>query len=122
MAADAMSESYLADDAELLIVGYGISSRIARTTAEKLRGEGVKAGVFRPVSLNPFPREALAAAAKGCKIMTIELDAGQFADDVRLNLAKMGLGVEASSVKMVNRMGGEVVSVDDAVRAAKEMM
>jgi 2-oxoisovalerate ferredoxin oxidoreductase alpha subunit len=122
MAADAMSESYLADDAELLIVGYGISSRIARTTAEKLRGEGVKAGVFRPVSLNPFPREALAAAAKGCKIMTIELDAGQFADDVRLNLAKMGLGAEASSVKMVNRMGGEVVSVDDAVKAAKEMI
>ena len=122
MAADAMSETYLADDAELLIVGYGISSRIARTTAEKLRKEGIKAGVFRPISLNPFPREALAAAAKGRKIMTIELDAGQFADDVRLNLAKAGLGAESASVSMVNRMGGEVVSVDDAVRAAKEMI
>ena len=122
MAADAMCETYLADDAELLIVGYGISSRIARTVAEKLRKDGVKAGVFRPISLNPFPREALAAAAGGRRIMTIELDAGQFADDVRLNLAKAGLGAEAASVKMVNRMGGEVVSVDDAVRAAKEMM
>jgi 2-oxoisovalerate ferredoxin oxidoreductase alpha subunit len=122
MAADAMSESYLVDDAELLIVGYGISSRIARTVAEKLRKDGVKAGVFRPISLNPFPREALAAVAAGRKIMTIELDAGQFADDVRLNLAKAGLGAESASVKMVNRMGGEVVSVDDAVRAAKEMM
>ncbi len=122
MAADAMSETYLADDAELLIVGYGISSRIARTVAEKLRKDGVKAGVFRPISLNPFPREALAAVAAGRRIMTIELDAGQFADDVRLNLAKAGLGAEAASVKMVNRMGGEVVSVDDAVRAAKEMM
>jgi 2-oxoisovalerate ferredoxin oxidoreductase alpha subunit len=117
-----MSESYLADDAELLIVGYGISSRIARTTAEKLRRDGIKAGVFRPVTLNPFPREALAAAAKGRKVMTIELDAGQFADDVRLNLAKAGLGAEAASVVMVNRMGGEVVSVDDAVKAAKEMI
>ena len=122
MSADAMSESYLADDAELLIVGYGISSRIARTTAEKLRRDGIKAGVFRPVTLNPFPREALAAAAKGRKVMTIELDAGQFADDVRLNLAKAGLGAEAASVVMVNRMGGEVVSVDDAVKAAKEMI
>ena len=122
MAADAMSESYLADDAELLIVGYGISSRIARTVAEKLRKDGVKAGVFRPISLNPFPREALAAVARGRKIMTIELDAGQFADDVRLNLAKAGLGAESASVRMVNRMGGEVVSVDDAVRAAKEMI
>jgi hypothetical protein len=64
----------------------------------------------------------LAAAAKGRKLMTIELDAGQFADDVRLNLAKAGLGAEAASVEMVNRMGGEVVTVDDAVKVALELM
>ena len=122
MAEDAIGEAYLADDAELLIVGYGISGRIARTTAEELRKVGVKAGVFRPVTLNPFPREQFAAVAKGRKIMTIELDAGQFADDVRLNLAKAGLGAEAAGVKMVHRMGGEVVSVDDAVKSAKEMI
>jgi 2-oxoisovalerate ferredoxin oxidoreductase alpha subunit len=122
MASDAMSEAYLAEDAQLLIVAYGISSRIARTTVEKLRKEGLKAGLFRPISLNPFPREALALVAKGRKLMTIELDAGQFADDVRLNLAKAGLGAEAAQVTMVNRMGGEVVSVDDAVKAAKELI
>ena len=122
MSADAMGESCLADDAELLIVGYGISGRIARTTVEELRKVGVKAGVFRPITLNPFPREQLAAVAKGRKVMTIELDAGQFADDVRLNLAKAGLGAEAAGVRMVHRMGGEVVSVDDAVKAAKEMV
>jgi 2-oxoisovalerate ferredoxin oxidoreductase alpha subunit len=121
MAADAMGEAYLADDAEILIVAFGISGRIARTTAEELRREGVKAGVFRPITLNPFPREQLAAVAKGRRIMTIELDAGQFADDVRLNLAKAGLGAEAASVKMVHRMGGEVVTVDDAVAAAKAL-
>lgn len=122
MAADAMGEAYLADDSELLLVGYGISGRIARTTVEELRKAGVKAGAFRPITLNPFPREQLAAVAKGRKVMTIELDAGQFADDVRLNLAKAGLGVEAAGVRMVHRMGGEVVSVDDAVKAAKEMV
>ena len=122
MAADAEGEAYLAEDAELLIVAFGISSRIARTTAEELRREGVKAGVFRPITLNPFPREALAAAAKGRKVMAIELDAGQFADDVRLNLAKASLGAEAAGVEMVNRMGGEVVSVDDAVAAAKKAL
>ena len=122
MSADAMGEAYLADDAELLIVGYGISGRIARTTVEELRKAGVKAGAFRPITLNPFPREQLAAVAKGRKVMTIELDAGQFADDVRLNLAKAGLGAEAAGVRMVHRMGGEVVSVDDAVKAAKEMV
>ena len=122
MAADAIGESYMADDAEVLLVGYGISGRIARTTAEQLRSEGVKAGVFRPVTLNPFPREQLASVAKGRRVVTIELDAGQFADDVRLNLAKAGLGAEATGVVMVNRMGGEVVSVDDAVKTVKEMI
>lgn len=122
MAEDAMSESYLADDAELMIVAFGIGSRIARTTAEELRRQGIKAGCFRPITLNPFPREALAAACKGKKIMTIELDAGQFADDVRLNLAKAGLGAEAASVTMIHRMGGEVVSVDAAVETAKEIL
>lgn len=122
MAADALSETYLADDADLMIVAFGIGSRIARTTAEELRKQGIKAGCFRPISLNPFPREALAAACKGKKVLTIELDAGQFADDVRLNLAKAGCGAEAASVKMLHRMGGEVVSVDAAVAAAKEML
>ena len=122
MAADAMSETYLADDADLMIVAFGIGSRIARTTAEELRQVGIKAGCFRPISLNPFPREALAASCKGKKVLTIELDAGQFADDVRLNLAKAGCGAEAASVKMLHRMGGEVVSVDAAVAAAKEML
>lgn len=122
MREDAIGEAYLADDAELLIVGYGISGRIARTTAEELRKAGVKAGVFRPVTLNPFPARMLASVAKGRKIMCIELDAGQFADDVRLNLAKAGLGAEAANVAMINRMGGEVVSVDDAVKFAKEMV
>ena len=122
MEGDAMAETYLADDAELLIVAFGISSRIARTTAEELRKGGVKAGVFRPVTLNPFPRGALAAAAKGRRVMAVELDAGQFADDVRLNLAKAGLGAEAAGVVMVNRMGGQVVTVDDAVKAAKAIL
>lgn len=122
MAADAEAETFLCEDAEIVLCGYGISSRIARTVAQELRKDGIKAGVFRPITLNPFPREQLAAAAKGRKILAIELDAGQFADDVRLNLAKAGLGDEAARVKMVHRMGGEVVTVDDAVAAAKEMM
>ena len=122
MRADALAETYRADDAEILLVAFGIGARIARTTAETLRRAGVRAGCFRPITLNPFPREQLAAAAKGRKILTIEIDAGQFADDVRLNLAKAGLGAEAAGVKMIHRMGGEVVTVDDAVAAAKEMV
>ena len=121
MEADARSEAYMADDAEVLLVAYGTAARIARTTAETLRAEGVKAGCFRPIMLSPFPRNDLAAVAKGRKIMAITLDAGQFADDVRLNLARAGLGSEAAGVKLVHRMGGQVVTVDDAVKAAKGM-
>jgi len=121
MAADALSESGLAADADVLLVAYGISSRIARTTAEALRADGIKAGWFRPVTLSPFPTDALAEAARGRKIVAIALDAGQFADDVRLNLARAGLGREAAGVELVHRMGGQVVSVDDAVRAVKAM-
>ena len=122
MTADAEGETILADDAELMFVAYGVSSRIARTAAEELRAQGVKAGVFRPVTLNPFPREALAAACRGRRIMTVEHDAGQFADDVRLQLAKAGEGALATQVEMVNRMGGQIVSVDETMAAAKRLM
>ena len=119
MERDAAAETYMADDAEVLLAGFGISSRVARTAAEALRAQGVKAGVFRPITLNPFPREALAAAARGRKTLAIELDAGQFADDLRLNLAKAGLGTEAAELRWINRMGGEVVTVEEAAAAAK---
>lgn len=122
METDAKSEAYLAEDAELLIVAYGISSRIARTTAETLRAEGIKVGCFRPITLSPFPRRGLERVAKGRKLLVIALDAGQFADDVRLNLAKAGLGNEAASLRLINRMGGQVVAVDDAVKAAKRVL
>lgn len=115
MAADAMSETYLAEDADVLFVAFGISSRIARTAAETLRARGVKAGCFRPVTLNPFPAAALAEAAEGRRVVVLSLDAGQFADDVRLQLAKAGAGDAAARVSFLNRMGGEVVSVDDVV-------
>ena len=118
MAADAQAEAYRAEDASVLFVAYGISSRIARTAVDELRARGVKAGCFRPITLNPFPRAQLAAVAKGRRVLVIALDAGQFADDVRLNLAKGGLGPEAAGVELIHRMGGEVVTVDDAIRVA----
>ena len=139
MEADALAETYLADDAEVLLVAYGISSRIARTVAETLRAEGIKAGCFRPITLSPFPRAAgikagcfrpitlspfpraaLATAAKGRKVFALALDAGQFADDVRLNLAKAGLGTEAAGLSFIHRMGGQVVAVDDAVEMIRK--
>lgn len=119
---EARAETWMADDADVLLCGYGISSRIARSAVAALRGRGVKAGLFRPVTLNPFPAGALAAAAAGRRILAVELDAGQFADDLRLNLAKSGLGAEAAGVAMVNRMGGQTVSAEAAAKAAEAVL
>lgn len=121
MAAEAMAETYLTEDAEIVLLAYGISSRIARTAVEHLRREGVKAGLFRPQTLNPFPREALAAVARGKALLALELDAGQFADDVRVQLARAGLGAEAAALHMLNHMGGKVITVEEAVAKAKEV-
>jgi 2-oxoisovalerate ferredoxin oxidoreductase alpha subunit len=120
MSQDAQHETYLCADAELVLVAYGISSRIARTAAESLRAEGVKAGVFRPVTLSPFPGAALCEALKGRKALVVELSAGQFHDDVLLHLAKEGGRYQP--VDLCNRMGGMVMTVDDVVEAARKTM
>lgn len=73
------------DDAELIIVAYGITSRIARSAIEKARADGLKVGMLRPISLWPFPSAPLARLACSAEaFLTIELSAGQMVEDVRL--------------------------------------
>ncbi|MCL1919799.1 MAG: 3-methyl-2-oxobutanoate dehydrogenase subunit VorB [Kiritimatiellaeota bacterium] len=117
MRADAAHEAYLCDDAEVVLLGYGISSRVARSAAEELRAQGVKAGVFRPVTLNPFPAEALCKTLDGRKALVVEMSNGQFRDDVQMHIAKEGKRYQ--SVSLVNHMGGVVVTVDEVVKAVR---
>jgi pyruvate/2-oxoacid:ferredoxin oxidoreductase alpha subunit len=78
-------ETFMADDAEILLVGYGIVSRVLRSTVEQLRAQGVKAGLFRPISLWPFPSKALFDAGQFCeRILTVEMSTGQMVEDVKL--------------------------------------
>ncbi len=115
MQVDAAWELYRDDDADLLLVAYGICSRIARTAVDLCRERGLKVGLFRPISLFPFPGAALrhAAAAKaGRRLLVVELSTGQFRDDVLLQLAGARVQVE-----LLNRMGGNLVSVEEAVQA-----
>lgn len=73
------------EDAELLVVAFGTLARFARHAVRALRAEGHRVGWFRPVTLWPFPSEALAAAAEGVrKVACLEQNAGQMIDDVRL--------------------------------------
>lgn len=94
------------EDAEVLLVGYGIVSRVLLSTVEALRKEGVKAGLFRPVTLWPYPSKALAKAAEKVeRIIVVELSNGQMVEDVRLAVnGKV-------PVEFYGRTGGNVPSV-----------
>jgi pyruvate/2-oxoacid:ferredoxin oxidoreductase alpha subunit len=94
------------EDAEVLLVGYGIVSRVLLSTVEALRKQGVKAGLFRPITLWPYPSQPLAkAAANVQKVLVVELSNGQMLEDVRLALdGKVPVG-------FYGRVGGNVPSV-----------
>ena len=73
------------DDAEIAIVAYGTAARVARTAIERAREHGLKVGLFRPITLWPFPSEALSEVAPRLRaIVVLELSAGQLVEDVRL--------------------------------------
>ena len=87
MAKEIMWENYQTDDAELVLVGYGSSARIAKAAVDLARTQGIKAGLFRPITLFPFPKEALQQACKQAKhVLTVEMSMGQLVEDVRYNL------------------------------------
>jgi pyruvate/2-oxoacid:ferredoxin oxidoreductase alpha subunit len=101
-------ESYRTEDAEVLLVGYGIVSRVLRSTVDLARQHGVKAGLFRPITLWPFPSKALVeAAGAAVQVMVVELSTGQMVEDVRL--AMNG----AMPVEFYGRQGGHIPSAEE---------
>jgi 2-oxoglutarate ferredoxin oxidoreductase subunit alpha len=87
IAKESMAESYLTEDAEIVLVGYGSCARIARAAVDKARREGIKAGLFRPITLFPFPKEQIQAACCNARqVLTVEMSLGQLVEDVRYYL------------------------------------
>jgi len=107
---EVLFEATQAGDAEYLIAGFGLSARIARSAVTALRRAGVKAGLFRPITLWPFPSAELARAAQGRrKVLVVEMNAGQMVEDVRL-------AVNGSvPVDFLGRLGGITPQVDEIV-------
>lgn len=103
------------DDAEYLIVAFGSCARIAQKAMEEARAEGIKVGLLRPITLWPFPSKAIAERSRQVKgILTVELNAGQMVEDVRL-------AVECKvPVEYFGRLGGIVPDPDEVVTALKE--
>ncbi len=102
------------DEAEVLLVAYGTAARVARTAVDRAREQGLRAGLFRPITLWPFPVVALREAARGVRaVVVVELSAGQMVEDVRLALEG------TIPVLLHGRMGGMVPSPDEVVAAAR---
>ena len=103
------------EDADYLIVAFGSAARIAQKAIELAEEEGLKVGLFRPITLWPFPEKEIAAAAKGKRgVLVVEINAGQMVEDVRLSVN----GEEP--VAHFGRLGGLVPEPDEIVKALKE--
>jgi 2-oxoisovalerate ferredoxin oxidoreductase alpha subunit len=110
-------DEYKVDDADTILFAYGITSRIAMSAVDHLRTRGIKAGLMRPISLFPFPKERLQQLADQVKLITVlELSNGQMVDDVRL-------AVEGRApVEFFGRMGGIIPEIEEVTDKVEELL
>lgn len=117
MAQEIRYETYRADDElDVLIVAYGTVARIARSSIDALRAQGLKVGLFRPVTLYPYPSEALAAQAEhASRVLVTELSTGQMVEDVRAAIAGR------RQVEFFGRVGGMVMSAEELAEQVEKL-
>lgn len=110
-------EDVLTEDAEVVFAAFGICSRICMSAVKRLRERGVRAGMIRPKTLYPFPKDAFRQAAAGtARIICVELNEGMMADDIQL-----AIGGE-SEVLRFNWLGGVIPTVDEIVERTELVM
>ncbi len=96
------AELYRVEDADVVLTGYGIVSRLLRTTVDILRDEGIRAGLLRPTTLWPFPTSTFRASVRAdARVLVVELSTGQYVEDVRLSLPR-------HDVSFMGRLGGRL--------------
>ncbi len=101
-------ETYRIEDADFVVVGYGIVSRVLQSAVDRARKQGMKVGLFRPITLWPFPKKELKALSeKVDRFCVVEMSFGQMVDDVRL---AVGSNVD---VDFYGRFGGMVPTVEE---------
>lgn len=107
-----ISEEFLCDDADIVVVAFGAAARIARNAVRAAREQGIKAGLFRPVTLWPFPVDALEKTVGHAKgYLTVEMNMGQMVEDVRLVIAGR------APVEFYGRTGGVIPTPDEVLDA-----
>ncbi len=113
---EVMFEEYMMDDAEVCVVAFGIAARVSKNAVVEARKQGIKAGLLRPITLWPFPTEAVKKAAEHCKaFVSVELSMGQMIEDIKL----------ASECKrpvvLCNRAGGMIPSPEQVLASIKNV-
>ena len=116
---ETMYEEYMMEDAEICVVAFGISARVAKNAIVQARAEGIKVGMIRPITLWPFPKAPmLKASEKVHTFISVEMSMGQMIEDIELAIRCR------RPVKLCNRVGGMIPSPDQVyasiVETAKE--
>ena len=109
-------ETFLVEDAELVIVAFGIAARIAKGAIKNARADGLKVGMFRPITLWPFPSEALRELAdRTNNFLVFEMNMGQMLEDVQLALEGKG------EIFFYGRPGGVIPTPSEVFRVASRL-
>jgi pyruvate/2-oxoacid:ferredoxin oxidoreductase alpha subunit/NAD-dependent dihydropyrimidine dehydrogenase PreA subunit len=123
MQVEARAESYMAEDAEVLLVACNTPARASKGAVKSLRDLGIKAGLFRPITIWPFPVTQLGALLpKTRRIVVVEANAGgQIEDEVRLNMSKAGVE-KLPPITSVRRFGGVLPQQSEIVDHVKSIL
>jgi len=114
---EVLCEQYEVDDAEIVVVAYGVAARIIRSAVNKAREEAIKVGWIRPITLWPFPTEQISRAADEMRIfLTVEMSCGQMVEDVKLAIAGK------APVLFFGRPGGGVPTVEQVLDKIKQLV
>jgi 2-oxoglutarate ferredoxin oxidoreductase subunit alpha len=110
-------DEFMTEDAEHLVISYGSTARAAKSAVKTLRAEGIKAGLFRPITVWPYPAERTVELAKQVKTVTVaEMNLGQ----LKLEVERV-VGGEAP-VQLSGKANGEVLTPDEIIAKVKEAL
>ncbi len=111
-----LCEQYEVDDAEIIVVAYGVAARIVSGAVTRAREEGIKVGWIRPVTLWPFPTDQISKAADEFRLfLTVEMSTGQMVEDVKLAVAGK------APVVLYGRPGGGVPTVEEILDKIRQL-
>lgn len=108
-------ETFACEDADILVVAFGTAARIAKTAIRQARAQGIVTGLFRPITVFPFPYDALAEVAAGKKLLVFELNAGQMLQDVRLATR------DSVPIAFYGRTGGVIPLPEDVLAELEKL-